>query len=185
MLVLAIDAAWVGVVGVAVGGLLGFATSWVVHRSERADRIAERSRADRKEARAEKKEAYAALLTHAEDSMHLFEWLAKGRFSPAGPVADRASADTFYDHEVTPRGRVLEILVDNAEIAKAADDMRMALNGVRHLMVDSEIPPTADNSEFRARHRGYRKARNRFIDLARADLRLDEGPGPRPNTETP
>jgi hypothetical protein len=170
---LALDAAWVGVVGVAVGGLLGFMSSWVVHRSERADRIAERVRADRKEARAEKMEAYAALLTHAEDSMHLFEWLAKGQFGPAGAKSDRDSANTFYDREVTPRYRVLKILIDNPEVVKAAREMRMALNRVRHLVVDSKTLPSAASTEFIDAHRRYRAERDRFIELTHADLKLE------------
>lgn len=166
MVVLAVGDAWVGlvggVVGTAVGGLIGFMTSWLVHRSERADRIAARSRA-------ESKEAYAALLTHAEDSMHLFEWLAKGQFSPAGPERDKERADTFYDQEVTPRYRVLKI-IGTSKVVEAAREMRSALNGVRHLMVDAEKLPTAESTAFKTAHGRYRVERDKFIERARADL---------------
>jgi hypothetical protein len=82
--------AWVAVVGTAVGGviggLIGFMTNWYVQRSERADRIAERSRTERKD-------AYAALLTHSEDSMHLFEWLAQNT-SPTKEERDKPTCST-------------------------------------------------------------------------------------------
>jgi hypothetical protein len=69
-----IDSAWVGVVGTALGGLIGFLTSWLIHRSEREERIEERRRA-------EKKEVYAAFLRCAEDSFHRFQRLAERQFT--------------------------------------------------------------------------------------------------------
>jgi hypothetical protein len=145
-----------------VGGLIGFMTSWLVHRSERATRIAERSRADRKD-------AYAALLTHAEHSLHLFEWLAEGQFSPAGMEGDKARANTFYDQEVTPRYMVLKIM-GKPKVVAAAGELRLALNGVRHLMVDGKRLPTAESTEFKTAHGRYRAARDKFTEIARADL---------------
>ena len=163
MPVLAVSTAWVGVVGTAVGGLLGFMTSWVVHRSERAARIAERSRADRKD-------DYAALLTNAENSLHLFQWLAEGQVSPAGMEGDRAWANTFYDQEVTPRYMVLKIMGE-PDVVAAAHELRHALNDVRHLMGRrGETLPTAASTEFKAAHGRYRAARDKFTEAARADL---------------
>ena len=83
-----VNSAWVGVVGTALGGLIGFATSWFVHRSERDERVGERLRA-------EKKEAYAELLKSAEHSFHLFQWLAEGEISPDGIERDKARANIF------------------------------------------------------------------------------------------
>jgi hypothetical protein len=105
--------------------------------------------------------------------MHLFEWLAKGQFGPAGAKSDRDSANTFYDREVTPRYRVLKILIDNPEVVKAAREMRMALNRVRHLVVDSKTLPSAASTEFIDAHRRYRAERDRFIELTHADLKLE------------
>lgn len=110
MLLLAASEAWVAVVASAVGGLIGFMTSWLVQRSERADRTAERADRTAERLRTERREAYAALLTRAEDSMHLFQWLAEGHSGPAGIEGDKAEADTFYDREVTPRYRLLKII---------------------------------------------------------------------------
>jgi hypothetical protein len=164
MIVLAVSAAWVGVVGTVVGGLLGFLTSWLVHRLERNERIAERSRAERKE-------AYAALLTSAEDSMHLYEKLAKGHFSPAGKEEDRKAAYHFFDETMSPRYRVLKI-IGTPKIVKAARGMRRALNAVRHLMVDGppETMPAKQSSEFNVAHSRYREAREVFIKVAGNDL---------------
>jgi hypothetical protein len=92
MLVLADSSAWIGVAGTAVGGLIGFATTYLLHRFERSER-----------ARTERLEAYAALLTHAELSMHLFQRLADSRLKGAASDEDGVRADTFYDDEVVPR----------------------------------------------------------------------------------
>ena len=179
MVVLAVSAAWVGVVGTAVGGLLGFLSSWLVHRYERNERIAERSRAERKE-------AYAALLTNSEDSMHLYEWLAEGHVSPAGKEVDRKTADHFYDEHVSPRYRVLKI-IGTPKVVEGGKEMRKALNRVRHLMVDgpTETMPTKPSSEFDAAHNSYRKARNTFVKLAGADLQQDPLPGWRARLHRP
>jgi hypothetical protein len=163
MAVLAVSAAWVGVVGTVAGGLLGIMATLMLHRSERAERTAERSRA-------EKKEAYAALLTYAEDSLHLFERLAEGQFSrPGGEEDDLDKAYNFYDQEVTPRYMVLKIIGEE-EVLPAAKELRDALNFVRHLMRDTKPLPTKESSEFETAHSRYRTARDRFIGLARADL---------------
>ena len=146
MLVLAVSTAWVGVVGTVVGGLFGFITSWLVHRAERADRIAERGHAERKE-------AYAALLTHAENSMHLFQWLAEGQSTAAGVESDKDRANTVYDQEVTPRYMVLKI-TGTPKVIEAAGAMRDALNDVRRLM-KTEPLPTADSLNFKEAHDGY------------------------------
>lgn len=164
MIVLAVSAEWIGLAGVAIGGVLAFFTSWLVHRSERAERIAERSREERKE-------AYAALLTSTEDAMHLFEWLAEGHYVAAELEAERTRADHFYDDNATQRYRVLKI-VGTHETVDAAREMRRALNTVRHLMVDgpAEAMPTIESREFGSAQHGYRRARDTFVDSARADL---------------
>jgi hypothetical protein len=163
--VVAISDTWgalIGLAGVALGGLIGFVGSWLVHRSERAERLAERSRAERKE-------AYAALLTKAEDSLQLFQWLAEGQFSPAGAERDREKANTFYDQEVTPRYRVLKI-IGPPSVVEAARQMRRKLNAVRHLVLDSQELPSAESREFKDAHNHYRESRDEFIEIARADL---------------
>jgi hypothetical protein len=166
MAVLAVSAAWVGVVGTAVGGLLGAMATLMLHRSERAERIAERSRAERKE-------AYAALLTSTEDSFHLFERLAEGQFSRAGSEEDDLDkAKNFYDHEVTPRYMVQKIIGEEA-VLPAAKELRDALNSVRHLM-GTQPMPTKESTKFKAGQSRYRKARDRFIELARSDLDLQQ-----------
>lgn len=160
MAVVAVSAVWAGVAGAAVGGLLAFMSSWLVHRSERAERISERSRG-------EMKEACAALLTSAEDSMHLFEWLVKDHYGETASKEDKAKADHFYDQEVTPRVMALRIIGDD-EVVGAAGEMRHAINHVRHLIVDAEALPTKE--EFRHAQVSYRARRRTFITLARADL---------------
>lgn len=162
MAVLAVSAAWVGVVGAAVGAGIAFVGSWVVHRLERAHTIAERLRV-------EKKEAYASLLTSAEDSMHLFQWLAEGHVGPAGREEDKAKANYFYDQEVTPRLMVLRI-IGASQVEEAASEMRRALNDLRHLMVDGETQPDHGSPQFMTAHARYRKTRDTFIERARADL---------------
>ena len=159
MSVLAVSAAWVGVVGAAVGGVLGFATSWAIHRSERADRIAERSRAERLD-------AYADLLTQAENSLHLFQWLAEGEFSPDGMERDKTRAKIFYDEQVTPRYMVLKI-TGKPEVVEAAGDLRGALNRVRKLTTGKTLPSA---EKFGAAHQGYRAARDEFTKAVAADL---------------
>lgn len=148
--------------GVALGGLIGVVGSWLVHRSERAERQDERSRQERKE-------ACVALLTKAEDSLHLFQWLAEGQFTVDGVGADRQKADTFYDQEVTTRYRVLKI-IGRPEVVEAAREMRRKLNDVRHLVVDPNEPPSAESREFKDAHNDYRTSRDRFIEIAQADL---------------
>jgi hypothetical protein len=161
--VLAVSDAWIGLVGVLLGGLIGFVSSWLVHRSERSERTLERSRAERKE-------AYASLLTKAEDSMHKFQWVAEGEFGSQEAERERVQeANVFYDQEVTPRYRVLKI-IGPPRVVEAARDMRKSLNAVRRLWIDTERLPRADDAEFKAAHNQYREERNRFIKLARADL---------------
>ena len=165
MAVLAVSAAWVGVVGTIAGGLLGVMATLMLHRSERAERIAERSRAERKE-------AYAALLTSAEDSFHLFERLAEGQFSRAGSEEDDLDkADKFYDDEVTPRYMVQKIIGEE-EVLPAAKELRDSLNSVRHFMMDARPLPTKKSLNFQRLQSRYRTARDRFIALARSGLDL-------------
>src|SRR4051812_2246511 len=70
MLVLADSSAWIGVAGTAVGGLIGFGTTFLLHRFERNER-----------GRTERLDAYADWLTRAELSMHLFQRLADRRLN--------------------------------------------------------------------------------------------------------
>jgi hypothetical protein len=142
-----------------VGGVLGFVTSWAIHRSERADRIAERSRAERLD-------AYAALLTQAENSLHRFQWLAEGNFSPDGMEMDKARANVFYDEQVTPRYMVLKI-TGKPGVVKAAGDLREALNRVRKVTTGETLPR---EGKFSAAHDGYRAARDEFTKAVAADL---------------
>ncbi len=111
------------------------------------------------------------MLTKAEDSFHLFQWLAKGRFGPVGSEEDRKAANLFYDQEVTIRYRALEI-IGTSDVARAAHDVRRRLNDLRHLLNDVEtLPPTGEKRvRFEALEDGYRDARDRFIVLARAEL---------------
>ena len=162
MLVFAESSAWIGVAGTVVGGVIVVTSSWLLHRWERGARLAERSRAERKE-------AYAAFLTNAEDSMHLFQWLTKDASSAAAREDDEARADKFYDGEVVPRYRILE-LVATRTVLKPAREMRVALNDIRHLMKDSTTGVTRDDAEFKAAHTSYRRARDAFLVAARADL---------------
>jgi hypothetical protein len=165
MAVLAVSAAWVGVVGTIAGGLLGVMATLMLHRSERAERIAERSRAERKE-------AYAALLTYAEDSFHLFERIAEGQFSRAGSQEDDLDkADKFYDDAVTPRYMVQKIIGEEA-VLPAAKELRDSLNSVRHFMIDSRPLPTKKSLNFQRLHSRYRRARDQFIAHARSGLDL-------------
>jgi hypothetical protein len=162
MVVLAVSAVWVGVVGTAVGGLIGLLGSVLVHRWARAERL-----------RAERKEAYAAFLAKAEDSLHLFQWLAEGHFED-GWKEDRARANRFYDQEVTPRLMVLKISGTH-EVVEGASEVRRSLNGLRKLMLNELLDPAADlpldeSPEFKNWHGCYRDARDKFILLARADL---------------
>ena len=182
MSVLAVSTAWVGVVGTAVGGVLGFATSWAIHRSERADRIAERSRAERLD-------AYAQLLTQAENSLHLFEWLAEGDSRPDEMERDKTRAKYFYDEEVTPRYMVLKLTAQPA-VVEAAHDLRDVLSDIRDLTVRRGRPPAAKQStEFRTAHHRYRAAREEFTKAAADDLdppkrqkfRLARGTGEHPH----
>jgi hypothetical protein len=136
MVVLADSAVWVGVVGTAVGGLIAILGSGLVHRWARAERL-----------RAERKDAYAAFLAKAEDSLHLFQWLAEGHFED-GWKEDGARANRFYDQEVTPRLMVLK-MTGAPGVVEAA-------------------------SEFKNWHASYRAARDNFIRLARADLERGE-----------
>ena len=87
MVVFAVSAAWVGVVGTVVGGVIGLLGSAFVRRWSRADRLRE-----------ERKDAYGTFLAKAEDSWHLFQWLAEGHFQD-GWVEDRANANRFYDRK--------------------------------------------------------------------------------------
>jgi hypothetical protein len=172
VLILAESSAWVGVAGTAVGGLIGFAASWLVHRSERAERAAEKIN-DRVQglddrSRAEKKEAYAAFLTRAEDSMHLFQFLTDDATGPPG-TEDKAAAIKFYDQEVVPRYRMME-LIGAEKPLDAAHSMRVALNDIRRLIKRSASPVTKNNEEFKTAHTSYRRARDAFLDAARADL---------------
>jgi hypothetical protein len=162
MLVLADSTAWVGVAGTTIGILITSIGAWLVRRSERAERISERSRTERKD-------AYAALLTGAENSMHHFQRLAREEYTPAGAENDRASADMFYDDEVVPRYRVLKIIGPTTVVA-GARNMRMALNDIRHAVVDREPPLTAKSTDFQRLHDRYRAARTEFTKLARSDL---------------
>lgn len=162
MAVLAVDTAWVGLIGTALGGLIGFVASWSVHRMERAERVAERSRTERRD-------LYGAFLTKAEDSLHLFQWLAEGHIGPAGSEADKANANRFYDQEVTPRLMVLRI-VGSPSVVEAASQMRKALNDVRHLMIEGENLPSDEGTQFTAAHSRYRQARDNFIAAAHIDL---------------
>ena len=162
MAVLAVDTAWVGVIGTALGGLIGFVASWSVHRMERAARVGEVLRTERRD-------LYGAFLTKAEDSLHLFQWVAEGHISPAGSEADKAKANRFYDQEVTPRLMVLRI-VGSPDVVSAGSQMRQALNDVRHLMIDDEIVLSDESPQFMAAHRRYRRARDNFIALAHVDL---------------
>jgi hypothetical protein len=169
MAVFAVSAAWAGVIGTALGGFIAFMTSWLVHRMERADRVAERSHAERRE-------LYGAFLANAEDSMHLFQWLAEGHFSPAGSDADKQRANFFYDQEVTPRLMMLRI-VGTPNVVESASEMRRALNDLRHVMTDAPTLPSDESPDFRDAHHRYRQTRSKFIELAHADL--DEGGGRR------
>jgi hypothetical protein len=54
-------------------------SSWLVHRMQRADMIAARSRTERRD-------AYTGFLKSAEDSLHRFQWIAKGRVPPGGSM---------------------------------------------------------------------------------------------------
>jgi hypothetical protein len=165
MSVLAVSDVWVGVVGVigtAIGASIGAMSSWLVHRWQRADTIAERSRAERWD-------AYGGFLKNAEDSLHRFQWLAEGHVPPERIKEERTEANYFYDQEVTPRLMVLKIF-GPTEVVKAASDLRSALNEVRNLIVESEPLPTDKSPEFMRAHIGYRAARDTFIELAGTDL---------------
>lgn len=162
MSVLAVSAAWVGVIGTAVGGFIGVMSSWLVHRLQRADTIAERSRTERWD-------AYGGFLKNAEDSLHRFQWLAEGHVPPDRIKEERTEANYFYDREVTPRLMVLKIF-GPPEVVKAASELRGALNKVRKLIVEGETLPSDESPEFKNVHTGYRTARDTFIELAGTDL---------------
>jgi hypothetical protein len=162
MPVLAVDDVWVGVIGTAVGGVIGVLSSWLVHRWQRADTIAERSRTERWD-------AYGEFLKNAEDSLHRFQWLAERHVPPERFKEERTEANYFYDQEVTPRLMVLKIF-GPPEVVKAASGLRRALNDIRKLMVEVEPPPTDESRAFKKAHASYRKARDAFIERAGSDL---------------
>ena len=161
-MILALDEAWVGVVGVAVGGFFGFVGSWLVHRGERTERLEERSRAERKD-------GYSGFLTSAEDSVHRFQRLAEGHFTGAGRDVDRTTAIFLYDQEVTPRYMVLKI-IGGREVLPSAEVLREAVNALRHLVTDDADIPDAGGNAFRTALDRYRSARDFFIHAAQADL---------------
>lgn len=168
MVVLAVSAElWVGLIGVALGGLLGFATHAYVRRSERAQAIEERSRAERKD-------AYSALLTSAENSLHRFQWLADRHVDPHRIEHERIEANFYYDQEVTPRYFVLRMTATDA-VATAARELRKALNEVRKLF-RAEALPTKESAEWKKAHGDYRYARAEFLRLALIDLKQPSAP---------
>jgi hypothetical protein len=160
VLVLALSAPWAAVIGAAVGGSIGFLGTLLAQAFARRSMIAERSREERKE-------AYAAFLRSAEDCLHHFERIAEGHVSPAGRDEDIRRANYFYDEEVTPRLRVMEI-IGRPPVVGAAKELRQALNEIRKLWTKSETPP--DLEEFKAKQRDYRPARDKFIERVKADL---------------
>lgn len=161
-----VDSAWVGVVGTALGGLLGFMTSWLVHRSERDERVEER-------VRAEKMNSYTAFLRHAEDSFHRFERLAEEEIDPAQIERDKATADHFFDDEVVLDYRVLEFFVDRSHnVGEAARAYLKTLRQVRALIRNATTFPTegTERKDFCDSRREYRAGRTEFTRSVRADL---------------
>ena len=103
MALVALSAGWIGVIGAAVGGLVGVLGTLLGQRLDRHFTIGERSREERKE-------VYVAFLTSVEDSLHQFERLAEGKQTKAGRAEDLRKADYFYDEQVTPRYKVMELI---------------------------------------------------------------------------
>jgi hypothetical protein len=166
-----VDSAWVGVVGTALGGLLGFMTSWLVHRSEREERVEERLRA-------EKRAAYTAFLRHAEDSFHRFERLATEKIDPAQTERDKTAANRFLDDEVVLDFRVLEFFVDRShDVGEAAHAYVHVLRDVRKLIKGAERLPAEGQAfkDFDASRELYRAKRKEFTRCVRDDLGQGEG----------
>jgi hypothetical protein len=160
---LAVSDVWIGVIGTAIGGLIGVLSSWLVHVMQRADTIAERTRTERSE-------AYKGLLMSAEDSLHRFQWLAEGRVRPTTEVEDkRQEANYFYDREVTPRYMVLKIFGPQ-KVIDASKALRDSLNAIRKLVVTDQPMPSNVGKAFEQLQTKYRDARDAFIDIAGADL---------------
>jgi hypothetical protein len=158
---------WIGVIGTAIGGLIGAVSSWLVHLMQRADTIAERTRTERSD-------AYRGLLTSAEDSLHRFQWLAEAQVPPERIDEHRREANYFYDREVTPRHMVLKIFGPQPVI-DAASGLRKALNDIRKLIVEGETMPADVSLEFDKLQTRYRTAREAFIKQAEEDLRPKAG----------
>ena len=116
---------------------------------------------------------YAAFLTAAEESMHLFQPLAEKEYG-AAENRNKASinkADRFYDDNVVTRYRVLKIIGDE-NVIKPAKEMKDALNKIRKSVKESPIEsiPKEHSPAYGLAHTSYRRARDRFIEAARADL---------------
>jgi hypothetical protein len=159
---LAVSDVSIGVIGTAIGGLIGVLSSWLVHVMQRADTIAERTRTERSE-------TYKGLLTSAEDSLHRFEWIAEGRVPRREVEGKRREADYFYDREVTPRYMVLKIFGPHKVIV-ASKALRDSLNDIRELVVEREPMPKDVRAQFKTVQAKYRLARDVFIDIAGAHL---------------
>ena len=175
--------AWLGGAATFCAGVLAFAAAVWINVSDRKERRDERRRdradmvADR--ARAERKEAYAVLLKCAEDSMHKFEWVEKGVFTEDEHERDLEKADVFYDQEVSVRYQVLK-MIGTPAVVTAAREMRRPLRDIRGMMVSQANAPTSEGigrdsrraGKFDALHARYRTARDEFARAASIDLGL-------------
>lgn len=150
--------------GVFAGGGLQALQQRAGHRARREEASADRLWAARRD-------AYAEFLVAFNNAAHTAGNLAPrpGRAAQSGAEA-RELADYFFDENVTPALRSLEI-VGTTEAAERARTAAAALSDFRDRMTHPNKPaPPYRSDEYNASYEPARAARLRFQERASAEL---------------
>jgi hypothetical protein len=119
--------------------------------------------------RDERRAAYEALLLSVQVTAHRLGNLGDEDYGP--PAVDRQGAAYFFDTEVTPKVRSIQLIVPaGSEVVEAALDLRAKLAAFRDGMARTDEPPQYRSSAYTAIYDPVVKARDRFIEIAGRDL---------------
>jgi hypothetical protein len=147
-----------------VGVVLGIFSQWLLQRRSRAEARADRLRTDRCE-------AYVALLVSVNECAHQLARVCEHGYGAPSDAEARAKAAYFFDQDVTPRHRVVE-LVGTPEAVDAAAEMRADLVRFRDRVTKRDRPaPAYRTDDYNQVYEPFRQARGKFVAAARADLR--------------